>query len=141
MAGADLYLDLCIAVHRWFVVQRVGLLGVASVPLGFVYYSTADAGTQFQLTSMLGPVVRLTMDAETSHTFGVWSAKTGLMPSETRPDSPLLSTKVWGKTFRNPIGESDLMSITSTFVTTHQKGYLECTGTRQCLLYSRSSTC
>lgn len=91
-----------------YFMQRVGLLGVASVPLGFVYYTTADAGTQFSLTSMLGPVVRLTMDAETSHTFGVWSAKTGLMPTETRPDSPLLSTKVWGKTFRNPIGEYNL---------------------------------
>lgn len=35
---------------------------------------------------------------------GIWAAKAGFFPKETRPDPPSLSITVWGKHFPNPLG-------------------------------------
>jgi dihydroorotate dehydrogenase len=35
---------------------------------------------------------------------GIWAAKAGLFPKETRPDPTSLTTTVWGREFSNPLG-------------------------------------
>jgi dihydroorotate dehydrogenase len=47
--------------------------------------------------------VRL-LDAETSHKLGIWAAKLGTFPVESRPDPDSLRVKLWGRTFPNPLG-------------------------------------
>lgn len=59
---------------------------------------------QFELASALGPALRALTDAETAHAIGIWAARTGFFPRETRPDPPSLRTSVWGREFPNPIG-------------------------------------
>lgn len=83
--------------------QRLTLLGTAAAGGAYVYYATADAATQFSLISAAGPALRL-LDPETSHNLGIEAAKLGLLPRETRPDPPVLSTRVWARQFTNPIG-------------------------------------
>lgn len=58
---------------------------------------------QFDAISATGPVIRL-LDPETAHMVGIWAAKAGLFPKETRPDPPCLTTTVWGREFSNPLG-------------------------------------
>lgn len=58
---------------------------------------------EFDIVSSLGPVVRL-LDPERAHRLGIFAAKRGLFPKETRPDPDSLTISVWGKTFANPIG-------------------------------------
>ena len=57
----------------------------------------------FDAISSTGPVIRL-LDPETAHMVGIWAAKAGLFPKETRPDPPSLTTTVWGREFSNPLG-------------------------------------
>lgn len=57
----------------------------------------------FDAVSSLGPVVRL-LDAERAHNIGIWAARRGFFPKETRPDPPRLEIEVWGKKFSNPVG-------------------------------------
>lgn len=58
---------------------------------------------EFDAGSSLGPLLRL-LDAEQAHTIGLWAARHGLFPKETREDPPSLSVSVWGRTFSNPVG-------------------------------------
>lgn len=51
----------------------------------------------------MGPTLRL-LDAETTHNLGIWAARLGMFPKETRPDDPVLRTRVWNRDFKNPIG-------------------------------------
>lgn len=57
------------------------------------------------------PAIHACLDAEESHRLSVWFAKHGLVPSENKmgrgsgvEGGQMLETKVWGKTFDNPIG-------------------------------------
>lgn len=59
----------------------------------------------FDAISATGPVVRALLDAESSHNLGIFAAKYGFMPRETRPDPVSLRTTVWGREFSNPIGK------------------------------------
>jgi len=44
------------------------------------------------------------LDPETSHRLAVLSTAYGLFPRDTSGDSEVLKTKVWGRTFANPLG-------------------------------------
>jgi dihydroorotate dehydrogenase len=44
------------------------------------------------------------LDAETAHGLALRALKTGLLPSDRRPDAPSLAVKVWGRTLPNPVG-------------------------------------
>jgi len=57
----------------------------------------------FDAVSATGPALRL-LDAETAHNLGLWAARMGLFPRETRPDPPSLAVEVWGRRFPNPLG-------------------------------------
>lgn len=59
--------------------------------------------TVFDLCGISMPILRL-FDPETAHSLGIWFARNGLVPRDTRADSSLLKTTVWGKSFSNPIG-------------------------------------
>jgi hypothetical protein len=58
---------------------------------------------QFDVISSAAGLVRL-LDPETAHNVGIWAARAGAFPRETRPDPPSLATTVWGRTFPNPLG-------------------------------------
>lgn len=79
------------------------MLGLAAGAGGLAYYKTSSSAAQFDLMSAAGPAFRL-MDPEISHNLGILAARLGLFPRETRPDSPLLKTRVWNREFKNPIG-------------------------------------
>jgi len=66
-------------------------------------YRSDPKQLHFEVVSATGPIVRL-FDAETAHNLGIWAAKMGLFPRETRPDPPSLATGVWGRQFPNPLG-------------------------------------
>ncbi len=51
----------------------------------------------------LMPLMRL-MDAETAHKLTMKALKAGLVGAETRPDDPILATRMFGRTLANPIG-------------------------------------
>ena len=104
----------CIHVHSSSLLQTVptlllqrrlligsGALGVAAVTA----YSDDLTDLQFDAATAAGHLLKL-LDAENAHAFGIWAARHGLVPRERRPDPPCLRTAVWGRTFRNPIGES-----------------------------------
>lgn len=44
------------------------------------------------------------MDAEQAHNIGLWAARHGLFPKETRQDPASLSVSIWGLDFSNPVG-------------------------------------
>ena len=44
------------------------------------------------------------LEAETAHGLALRALKTGLLPSDRRPDAPSLTVKVWGRTLPNPVG-------------------------------------
>ena len=44
------------------------------------------------------------LDAETAHGLALRALKSGLLPSDRRPDAPSLTVKVWGRTLPNPVG-------------------------------------
>ncbi|XP_012935288.1 dihydroorotate dehydrogenase (quinone), mitochondrial isoform X2 [Aplysia californica] len=49
------------------------------------------------------PMFRM-FGAETAHNLGIKLAKYKIVPKPQKPDSPLLKTEVWGRSFPNPIG-------------------------------------
>lgn len=79
------------------------MLGSVAGAGAFGFYKTADPQRQFELISSMGPMLRM-LDAETTHMLGIKSAQMGLFPRETRPDPPVLRTKLWNKEFPNPVG-------------------------------------
>lgn len=84
--------------------QNLAVLSAAAAGVGSVaYYKTSSTPVQFELVSALGPTLRL-LDAETTHNLGIWAARLGMFPKETRPDDPVLRTRVWNRDFKNPIG-------------------------------------
>ncbi|MCO5599598.1 hypothetical protein L7F22_053704 [Adiantum nelumboides] len=71
------------------------------------YVGTSDEATisawSFEASKYLNPLFRL-LDPEEAHKIAIKAAAHGLVPRETRPDSPILHLNVWGRTFSNPIG-------------------------------------
>ncbi|KAK6184606.1 hypothetical protein SNE40_007049 [Patella caerulea] len=53
--------------------------------------------------NMVMPAMRL-LDAETAHNLAIKMAKYKLVPRQSLADPPLLQSKLWGKTFTNPVG-------------------------------------
>jgi hypothetical protein len=84
--------------------QRVAAAGAATGLLALGFYSASDVQAKFDIVSATGPLVRL-LDAETSHRVGILAAKLGFFPRETRKDPDSLRVDIWGKQFRNPLGE------------------------------------
>jgi hypothetical protein len=84
--------------------QTAALATSAAAAGALAYYATADVQRKFELVSATGPLVRL-LDPETSHKLGIWTARLGLFPRETRPDPEPLRVQLWGRTFPNPLGE------------------------------------
>ena len=86
--------------------QRRLLLGgtaAAAAALAVVYHDDPKQ-LQFDAASAAGPLLRLA-DAETSHNLGLRAAAWGLFPRETRADPPQLGVTLWGRRFRNPLGD------------------------------------
>ena len=78
-----------------------GVCAVAS----FMTYSNDTTQLQFDAATSVGSLLAL-LDAEKAHRFGMWAAKSRLVPRDSRPDPPSLATTVWGRHFVNPLGES-----------------------------------
>ena len=126
MQAAELALACCcIHVHSSSLLKAVpslplqrrlligsGALGVAAVTA----YSDDLTDLQFDAATAAGHLLKL-LDAENAHAFGIWAARHGLVPRERRPDPPCLRTAVWGRTFRNPIGEPRSSSQLPTLTT------------------------
>lgn len=76
--------------------------GVAAVG-AFISYSNDTTQLQFDAATSVGSLLAL-LDAEKAHRFGIWAAKSRLVPRDSRPDPPSLATTVWGRQFVNPLG-------------------------------------
>lgn len=87
--------------------QAVVATSAGALGAGLVWYKTTDIQRQFELASASGSLLRL-MDPETSHKLGIFAAKMGLFPTETRPDPEVLRVSLWGRQFPNPIGEEQM---------------------------------
>eukprot|EP00890_Picochlorum_soloecismus_P006206 jgi/Picsp_1/6587/NSC_03930-R1_dihydroorotate dehydrogenase len=85
------------------IVRRIAYLSAGAVAGTAAVYRNDLKQLEFDAVSSLGPGLRL-LDAERAHKVGIWAAKTGLFPRETRPDPESLSISVWGKDFSNPVG-------------------------------------
>ena len=83
--------------------RRFLYVGAGAVAGSLVVYRNDLKQLHYDAISATGPLIRL-LDAETAHNLGIWAAKNGLFPRETRPDPPSLITTVWGREFPNPIG-------------------------------------
>ncbi len=57
----------------------------------------------FDFFRLAGPLVRL-FDPETAHALTVTALKRGLVPRQPRDDDPILSIRLWGRDFPNPVG-------------------------------------
>lgn len=53
--------------------------------------------------SLLGPALRR-LDPEAAHELTLWALKRGLAPRAPGDDDPILATRLWGLSFRNPLG-------------------------------------
>ena len=102
----------------WSCSQNAAIASTAVFGGGFAYYKTTDVQKQFELASSSGPLIRL-LDAETAHKAGIWAAKLGLFPKETRPDPESLNINVWGKSFSNPIGAACSVVLPTALVLPH----------------------
>jgi dihydroorotate dehydrogenase len=85
------------------VQRRIAYLSAGAVAGTAAVYRNDLKQLEFDAVSSLGPVLRL-LDAERAHKVGIWAARRGLFPKETRPDPESLSISVWGKDFSNPVG-------------------------------------
>ena len=83
--------------------RRVLLAGGLGGAAAVAAYRDDLTQLQFDASTALGSLLTL-LDAESAHVFGVWVAKHGLVPRESRPDPPSLRTSVWGRDFPSPIG-------------------------------------
>lgn len=88
----------CVLLQR-----RLTYLSAGGLAGTFAVYRNDLKQLEFDAVSSLGPLVRL-LDAEQAHNLGLWSARHGLFPRETREDPPCLSVSVWGRRFSNPVG-------------------------------------
>jgi hypothetical protein len=70
----------------------------------FISYSNDTTQLQFDAATSVGSLLAL-LDAEKAHRFGIWAAKSRLVPRDSRPDPPSLATTVWGRQFVNPLGK------------------------------------
>ncbi|KAI8805164.1 Dihydroorotate dehydrogenase-domain-containing protein [Cladochytrium replicatum] len=78
------------------------LLGVTTVgALGFFYLNNPRASL-YKIVAM--PTIHAVLDGESAHRLAILMAKNGISPHDRVPDDPVLSVKVWGKTFSNPVG-------------------------------------
>lgn len=84
-------------------IKTAAVAGTAAVAAAFGYYASLDVQKKFELASATGPLLR-SLDAETSHRIGILAARYGFFPRETRRDPEILRTRLWGRTFPNPIG-------------------------------------
>lgn len=82
---------------------RASVLGAAAAGTIVAAWRDDLKQLQFEVASAIGPMIRL-LDPEAAHNVGIWAAKSGLMPTETRPDPACLATTVWGREFKNPLG-------------------------------------
>ena len=83
--------------------RRIGYLLSGAVTGAVAVHANDLKQLQFESVSALGPLIRL-LDPETAHNVGIWAAKYGFFPRETRPDPESLAISVWGRQFPNPIG-------------------------------------
>ncbi|KAL3860217.1 hypothetical protein ACJMK2_010373 [Sinanodonta woodiana] len=70
--------------------------------LCFVSYSIYEGNEKFYRQFVM-PAIHM-LDAETSHKLAVKAAKYKLIVKSKEPDPEILHTKVWGRTFSNPVG-------------------------------------
>ncbi|CAM9323689.1 unnamed protein product [Ascophyllum nodosum] len=81
----------------------VGTGFVAGVAFGHVRPEKARQGYATFCDYVAMPVLRR-LDAEQAHSIAVWAASLGLAPKDWKADDPILTVKVLGLRFSNPIG-------------------------------------
>jgi len=89
------------------VQKTIGAITGVSAGVAFLYYSNDTTQLQFDAATSMGSLLAL-LDPEKAHRFGMWAAKSRLVPRDSRPDPPSLATTVWGRHFVNPLGERAL---------------------------------
>lgn len=97
----SLSLNYHLAFH--FLQRRLAFVSAGAATATVTMYRNDPKQLHFDVISAAGPFVRL-LDPETAHIVGIWAAKAGFFPRETRPDPPSLTTTVWGREFPNPLG-------------------------------------
>ena len=83
--------------------RRLAYVAAGAAAGSLAVYRHDPKQLHFDVISAAGAAVRL-LDPVTAHLVGIWGAKAGFFPRETRPDPPSLATTVWGRHFPNPIG-------------------------------------
>eukprot|EP00897_Mesotaenium_endlicherianum_P010453 jgi/Mesen1/9436/ME000618S08826 len=87
--------------------RLLGATTLGSIIVGGGYFATRNPGTisewAFKLADFTPPILRL-LDPENAHELAVWAAGHNILPREHRPDPPILATRLWGRTFANPLG-------------------------------------
>ncbi|NP_001279214.1 dihydroorotate dehydrogenase (quinone), mitochondrial [Callorhinchus milii] len=66
-------------------------------------YCTAAGDEKFYVRHLM-PILQRFVDPETAHTLSVWFISRGLIPLSRHKDSSMLEVKVFGQTFKNPVG-------------------------------------
>ncbi|XP_062621465.1 dihydroorotate dehydrogenase (quinone), mitochondrial-like isoform X2 [Saccostrea cucullata] len=77
---------------------------VSGAAITFAGYSIYEGNEKFY-REILMPLTHKCFDAETAHRLGVLAAKYNIVPrKQKKPDSPILSSVVFGREFSNPVG-------------------------------------
>lgn len=110
--GEQVVSCLCCLPTSTCCAQKRILIGGTATAAGLVAaYRNDLTQLQFDTFSAFGPFLRL-LDAESSHSVAVWTAKYGIVPTDRRPDITSLGVSVWGREFPNPIGKSAFGTLT-----------------------------
>lgn len=100
---------------NFIVKQRTVAAGMAVLGGGSaataVYSNWMD--TKFRAYSFVGKAFMM-LDPEDAHQWGIWAASNGWLPHGQEGVVPQLQTRLWGKTFPNPIGSLSQQSDTPT---------------------------
>ncbi|XP_060078303.1 dihydroorotate dehydrogenase (quinone), mitochondrial-like [Ylistrum balloti] len=81
--------------------KELGIMMIGGT-LAFTGFETISGGEKFY-KEVLMPSLQM-LDAETAHRFAVKAAKYKMVPRQWTPDPPSLSTTVFGRKFKNPVG-------------------------------------
>lgn len=85
--------------------RRSAVVGTAGAAAVLWNYRKDYTELQFDAATASADLLNL-LDAESAHNWGIWAAKQGIVPRESRVFPQSLRTRVWNRDFANPIGAS-----------------------------------